>query len=132
VQLLLEHKASVDAKDDNGETALSLAAAKGYESVVRLLLEHIAVLHGAAAEGREAVVRLLLERKEDADAIDGYGWTPLHGGAGKWHEAVIRLLLERKADIEMKDDCGKTVQRLHLEVGEDGEYEIDFYSVKEH
>jgi ankyrin repeat protein len=38
-RLLLEHKAEVDAKDNDGETALQLAAENGHEVVVRLLVE---------------------------------------------------------------------------------------------
>ena len=37
VRLLLEFKADVDTKDNNGETALYWAARSGHEAVVRLL-----------------------------------------------------------------------------------------------
>jgi ankyrin repeat protein len=37
VRLLLEHKADVDAKNEDGETALLMATKKGHEVVVRLL-----------------------------------------------------------------------------------------------
>jgi ankyrin repeat protein len=40
VKLLLEHKADVNAKDRDGETALHGAASRGHEALVKLLLEH--------------------------------------------------------------------------------------------
>jgi ankyrin repeat protein len=58
VRLLLEKGRTVDATDEDGKTALHLAAEKGHEATVRLLLEK-----GAAV-----------------DATDKYGWTPLPDG----------------------------------------------------
>jgi ankyrin repeat protein len=37
VRLLLEAKADINSKDEDGRTPLSWAAEKGYEAVVRLL-----------------------------------------------------------------------------------------------
>jgi ankyrin repeat protein len=51
----------------------------------------------AAEKGHEAVVRLLLEAKADVDAkIESYGETALQLAAEEGHEAVVRLLLEAK------------------------------------
>jgi ankyrin repeat protein len=69
------HKVDVEAKNRNGTTALSKAAAIGDEVTVRLLLEH----------------------KADVGAWNSLGRTALHQAAGKGCEAVVRLLLECKA-----------------------------------
>jgi ankyrin repeat protein len=40
VRLLLEHGADVEAKDNDGKTALQVAAEEGHDEVVELLREH--------------------------------------------------------------------------------------------
>jgi ankyrin repeat protein len=103
VRLLLEHKADVNVKADDGGTSLYRAAGNGHEAVVRLLVEHKAdvdakaykgrtALHQAAESGHEAVVRLLVEHKADVDAKADEGRTALHRAAGSGHKAVVRLL----------------------------------------
>jgi ankyrin repeat protein len=56
VQLLLEHKVEIGARDNDGETPL----------------------HMAAKNGNEAVAQLLLEHKTNIDAKNTYGQTALH------------------------------------------------------
>jgi len=70
VRLLLEQGADVEAKINDGWTAL----------------------HEAARGGHEAVVRLLLEKGADVEAKTDDGWKALHRAAGGGHEAVVRLL----------------------------------------
>jgi ankyrin repeat domain-containing protein 50 len=70
VQLLLEKGTDVEAKTDDGWTAL----------------------HRAAAQGREAVVQLLLEKRADVEAKTDDGYTALHWAAERGHKAVVRLL----------------------------------------
>ena len=60
-----------DAKDDDGQTPLSRAAARGHTAVVEALL----------ATG-----------KVEPDAKDSYGLTPLGQAASKGHTAVVELL----------------------------------------
>jgi ankyrin repeat protein len=132
----------INQRDSNGRTALSWAAERGHEAVVRLLLEKGADVEAkttfgetalpiAARGGHEAVVRLLLEKGADVEANNG--WTALHWAAGVGHEAVVRLLLEKGADVEAKTDNGGTalheaarggheaIVRLLLEKGADVE-----------
>jgi ankyrin repeat protein len=82
VQLLLEKGADVNARTDNGETALQCAATYAHEITVKLLLEKGAdfnartkygetALHKAAANGNKAVIRLLLEKGVDVAAGQG-------------------------------------------------------------
>jgi ankyrin repeat protein len=70
VRLLLEKGADVEAKDNNGGTAL----------------------YRAAGSGHEAMVRLLLEKGADVEAKNNNGWMALYRAAGSRHEAVVQLL----------------------------------------
>lgn len=86
VQLLLKHKATVDAVDANGRTPLIWAAMHGRTDVVAALLDADANI-GAANDG---------------------GWTPLHYAMSYNHEATADLLLERGASKELLNKQGKT------------------------
>jgi ankyrin repeat protein len=58
VQLLLEHKADVDARSTpNSETALYVVALGGHEAVVRLLVDHEADIDAMAIERRHCTVQ---------------------------------------------------------------------------
>ena len=111
--------ASVNAKDNDGWTALHWAALGGHEAVVKLLLEKGAELESknkngwtpllrAARDGHEAVVKLLLEKGAELESKDTDGRTALHWAALGGHEAVVKLLLEKGAELESKDTDGWT------------------------
>ena len=80
VQHLLGHGAKADIKDENGDTALMLAAKDGLVEVCNLLIDHGADLH----------------------ACDQLGLTPLHHAAkASWSEShmiTFQTLLHRGAD----------------------------------
>jgi serine/threonine-protein phosphatase 6 regulatory ankyrin repeat subunit B len=74
---LLDNKADVDAKNFDGQTALYLAVANGYEANVRLLHENGAdihtknsrgrtVLREAVVQGQKEIAQLLLENGANA------------------------------------------------------------------
>ncbi|KAF9630245.1 ankyrin repeat containing protein [Lasiodiplodia theobromae] len=87
-------------------TALHIAAERGHEKTVRLLLgpqgganvnekdsRGSTALHVAAANGDEAMVRLLLDCNADVHAADEQGWSALHRAAERGDEGVLLLLL---------------------------------------
>ena len=80
---LLENGHDLNSKDSSGRTSLSYAVEKGYEAVVKLLVE----------KGAE------LETKDEEYG----GWTPLSWAASRGHEEVVKLLLEKGAELETKD-----------------------------
>jgi ankyrin repeat protein len=84
VQLLLEHGAALEAKDNDGRTPLLLAAYGGHDAAVKMLLEHGAVL----------------------EATDNSFCTPLLLAAQNGHEAVAKLLLGWGAKIDTKSKDG--------------------------
>ncbi|KAI9795169.1 MAG: hypothetical protein M1816_000191 [Peltula sp. TS41687] len=124
----------VDSTDDDGRTLLSLAAERGHEAVVKLLLERNDVrsnskdksgrtpLSWAAEKGHDAVVKLLLAHnvKISLDGDDGWidvminladndGRTSLSWAAERGHEAVVKLLLAySNVDVNLKDRRGLT------------------------
>lgn len=54
----------------------------------------------AAAKGHQEMVGLLLDRGAQVNACDYTGWTSLHAAIYGGHAAVVQLLLERGADFE--------------------------------
>jgi len=86
--LLGEPHADADARDDNGRTAMHLAAFAGQVDAVRLLVEHGASL----------------------DAVDQQQNTPLMFATVQRHTALVQLLLEAGADPEIKNASGKDAQ----------------------
>jgi len=139
VQLLLEHGADVDARDDDERSPLHLASDGGHVEVVRVLLEHRAdteirdkydcsPLERASAEGFVGVVLVLLRHGANANAQSNEKLTPLHYASVKRHLAVARALFEHGADVNARDEDGQTplywaqgeeVPRFLLEHGAD-------------
>jgi ankyrin repeat protein len=134
VRLLLDFRADIEAKDNDGKTVLHSAASsqKPNEAVVRLLVDlggdfkardndGKTVLHSAAEGGNEAVVRLLVDRGADIEATDDDKKTVLHSVASFWkpNEAVVRLLVDLGADLEAKDNNRKTVLHSAAQEGDE-------------
>lgn len=92
---LLARGANIDAKLDNGETALRFAARHGNEDTLLGLL-----MEGA-----------------DVNAKTENGTTPLHCAAMAGHMRVVRLLLRHRADKFQKDCQNRTAFDLAKENG---------------
>jgi hypothetical protein len=97
VRLLLNRGADVNAKDNDGRTAL----------------------RRAADEGHEAMARLLLDRGADVDVKDNDGETVLRRAAVRGHEAVMQLLLDRGAAVNAKNNDGETTLQEAAGEGQD-------------
>jgi ankyrin repeat protein len=96
-QLLVEKGADIKRKDKVGRTMLHMAALRGYEEAVRLLLSRSDTEFNSKTQD---------------------GWTPLWEAALGKHEAVVMLLLEdKRVDVNSKDNSGRT---LLLEAAERG------------
>jgi len=113
VALLEMNKWDVQATDLKGNTAISWAARRGHEGVVKILVEQGGINPDApdeygrtpfllaAENGHEGVVKILLERDVNPNTADiQFGRTPLSFAAGNGHEGVVRVLLERD-DVDL-------------------------------
>jgi ankyrin repeat protein len=108
----------VTARDEEGDTALHIAAALNDTEVVTLLLGKGAdiqarnndgdtPLHRAADNGHVEVAQLLLERGARLDAANTVGETPLHQVS---EAGMAELLCSRGAPLDARTSSATTVQ----------------------
>ena len=130
-QLLLEGgKAEVDHADDEGVTALYLAAQEGHAEVCAMLLRHNAdscktnddawrPLHIAAQNGHLDTVKLLtdIKQRDVIDAKTSTGVTPLYLAVQEGRSEVVRLLMERGANPDVETSEGVTAIHVAVQNG---------------
>ena len=115
---LLDHGASVDARDRFGARPLSHAARFGHLPMVDLLLARGAPidarnLAGATAlffaveADRAEVAHRLIERGADVNLAGRGGVTPVSAAAYRGNDGVVEALLARGADDRAVDETGK-------------------------
>ena len=108
-QLLLKHRADVNALGPYAQTPLHVASILGNFKIGQCLLEHGAdvdarshsgrtPLLSAADNGHFEVVRMLLGHNPDINAQDDEGHTALYRVAGHGHIHIGRILLDNGAD----------------------------------
>ena len=115
----------VNTKDEDGRTALHLAASNGHTEIAKLLLANNAdvnvmnavgqtetALHIAAWKGHPEIAKLLLANNADVNVIDTVGQTPLIFAAGRGHTEIVELLIAKGADVNAKTSSEKTP--LHI------------------
>lgn len=131
VRALMDANEDVNARNEDGETALHAAALFGKLSRVRTLLDvggaDVGVrdesdgtaLHDASASGHVEVVRALTESARErgtldalVDAEDEDEETALHHAARGEHREVVKLLLELGADATKRSSAGATARDL--------------------
>lgn len=113
---LLEHRARLNNRNRNGETAVSIAAFNGKARYVERLVDAGAELNFygwpplvyAAFNGHAEIVAYLLKRGADIDARSEGGATALYVAARNGHLEVVKLLLERKASPLIASLHGET------------------------
>lgn len=112
--------AAVDETDEYGTTPLILAAIRGHDRIVKLLLDagadpsrenddRISPIFGAAANCNDPVVTLLLRRGANPNARNLTRQTPLMRAAENGCAVVVKELLKaRGTDLKATDDTGRT------------------------
>jgi ankyrin repeat protein len=122
VEALLARGAAVDARNDEGETALIVAAEGSREfgrnqpAVVRMLLAAGADVDATTSKGgavltraasqENGVLALLVERGVDVNKRNPGGWTALGVAAYYDRSENVRLLLDRGADPKLTNADG--------------------------
>ncbi len=107
-EYLIKSGAHIEARENNGRTALMFASTGPFPETVRLLLknnanpnsidrlEHFTPLMHAAAEGHFEVVKILLDHGADSSLKDVDGDTAESFADQKGHSKVAKLLREHK------------------------------------
>ncbi|KAL8695683.1 MAG: hypothetical protein Q9224_003239 [Gallowayella concinna] len=106
VRLLAEAGVDLDYQDDQGETALHLAARFGHLECAQALLND-SITQPANVELTESV----------------FGWTPLFVACVEGHLRIVELLIDAKAHLSKADTSGWTAQehaalRGHIHIAE--------------
>ncbi|MBD3272843.1 hypothetical protein GF385_00640, partial [Candidatus Dependentiae bacterium] len=102
----------INIKDKYRNTPLHLAAKKGHQEIVEMLLAKEGVdpsardrygntpLHFAAKKGHPEIVKMLLAKDADLSNAENFiKSTPLHFAAEKGHQEIVEILLARGADF---------------------------------
>ena len=121
VKQLIQDGADVDELDGNQDAPLVMAAYKGYDQIVKLLLEAGAdvlavdpgmkatALHAAAYAGRTDAAKLLIEYHIDINKQGPYnGYTALHDAIWQDNVDIVKLLLAANADLSLLSQDGKS------------------------
>ncbi|PNS14692.1 Glycerophosphodiester phosphodiesterase GDE1 [Sphaceloma murrayae] len=107
VHLLVEAGVNVNFQDDQGETALHVAARLGHEDCMKALLEiqkpdlELAEktfgwtpMFVACVDGQEAIVDLLLSTGAEVDKTDLSGWKPIEHASLRGHLRIAKKLTD--------------------------------------
>lgn len=130
VQLLLKHKARVDARDRQRRSALHEAAQAGHAEIVEVLLAAGANLDArdllgrtpfleAARHARAGVLEQLLARKADFTAVDSDGRNAVLLATGAEHAsaALLQRLLDLGLPPDQPDHAGRRAVDIAAEAG---------------
>ncbi|KAJ9299066.1 hypothetical protein DTO271G3_3308 [Paecilomyces variotii] len=119
-RLLIERGCNVDAKEDDGWTALMLASQEGHLPLLNLLIEKSANVNAeekdgatslwiASQQGHTAIVRRLLELEAKQLPTRSAQRRPIHQAAQNGHLSVLQMLLKAAPeDINAEDKNGAT------------------------
>ena len=114
LETLLRHGQDPEACNDDGATALIVAAAHNRVSAVQLLLNAkantaasdelgVSALRSAALEGHTAVVRMLIDAGAALDAPDSSGHTALHHAVWNSRLPSVKLLVKANASLDARN-----------------------------
>lgn len=121
VKELIRQGADVNELEANGDAPLVMAAYKGYNEIVRVLLEAGAdveavdpsmkatALHAAAYAGRAEAAQLLVDFHIDINKQGPYnGYTALHDAIWQNNVEVVKVLLAAGADLTLLSNDGQS------------------------
>lgn len=120
VQNAIVKGVDMEARNENGYTALMLASYNGHHHIIKLLLENGAEIDAVDGLNRTALmfastgpfapaVDLLIKAGANVNAIDSHeNWTPVMFAAGEGQLEVIKLLVANGADLSKVDIDGES------------------------
>jgi ankyrin repeat protein len=130
VEVLIDSKADVNAKNWINQTPLHYAAIGGFKDVAELLIAHGADVNARDKDGhtplyeamnqvpwRKDVAALLLAHDADPNIGDNESKTPLHEAAGWIRTDKAQFLLGYKVDVNAKDKDGDTPLYVAISAG---------------
>jgi cytohesin len=126
IDLLLDHGADLDARDEDGCSPLLRAVKAGRFELAKRLLDRGAdvhtfnglgetPLHRAVDQGNRPLAALLLAHTADPNAPNDAGNTPFHTAAQQARKRLARLLVAYGADVQARNHDGATP--LHAAAG---------------
>jgi ankyrin repeat protein/beta-lactamase regulating signal transducer with metallopeptidase domain len=121
MRLLVDHGAKLDAKDQDGWTALRHAAAGGKRDLVEFFVSKgvdLPAFHLAACMGDLTRVKGLLEQGANVDATDELGWTPLSWATCLRRTEVAKLLVANGANVQVVAKDGTTPLLRAVQAGD--------------
>lgn len=133
VQALLSAGAKIDYKNQNGATALHMAALYGHPKIISLLGRHGADVNVQTDSGHTAlmyclekrfapkvegeIMRELCSRKANVNLKDNRKNTVLHYAVLNKREEALRELLAAEADVNLQNDNGDTPLHFAAKAG---------------
>ena len=118
-KLLVNNISDINLRDNNGKTALSIAAEKGYPDMVKYLIEKGAdvstqnkygttPLHYASYYNYIGIVRLLLESDARLNLHSDFTATAISFAATRGNTEIVKMLVEKGADVNIPDNQNKS------------------------
>lgn len=128
IEVLLSHKASADAEDDQGIPAIGHAALSGHDELVRMIHQKggpnlirfarkEVLFQCAAMGGCKSLADILLAEGVDINIRDKDGFTPLLSAIESGHRELFDYLILKGADRKLKSNDGRSVFDIACECG---------------
>ncbi len=119
LEVLLKAGANLNMENQDGGTALMMAALNGPGKIVEMLIKNGADINNqnkagttalmvASLKGNIEVARMLIEKDADINKQNEYGTTALIAAAESGSTAIVNLLIEKGADLNKKNKNGDT------------------------
>jgi ankyrin repeat protein len=110
LHIFLNRGVDINARDDEGMTALFYAVLNGHAIIASQLIDHgadlevkdkagLPVLHKAVEDDHVDTVRWLCEKGLNLEALDDEGFTALYSAIDTQNVAMARLLVEKGANV---------------------------------